>query len=73
MTDDKPLSFHIDSAEQTVPEMDQSIRCPDHPTTEPEVGYGMAGGGIGVYEFCPMCGRILCKSQDPEMQHLADD
>lgn len=29
-----------------------------------ETGYGLAGGGIGPYEYCKKCDRILCKSQD---------
>jgi hypothetical protein len=33
-----------------------------------EMGYGLAGGGgIGPYMYCPSCGQIAHKSQDPEM------
>jgi hypothetical protein len=64
MTDEKPFTVLIDSAEQTVPEMDQSIRCPDHPDLEPKMQYGLAGGGIGMYTYCDECGKILSKSQD---------
>jgi hypothetical protein len=39
--------------------------CPDHPTVEPEVGFGLAGGGYGAYTYCPVCHRILLKTQDP--------
>ena len=42
--------------------------CPDHPSIEPEAGYGLAGGGMGPYMYCPKCGRVLSKVQDPEME-----
>lgn len=29
-----------------------------------EMGYGLAGGGIGPYMYCPSCGTVLSKSQD---------
>ena len=32
-----------------------------------EQGYGLAGGGCGVYTYCPKCEVILDKWQDPEM------
>lgn len=33
-----------------------------------EMGYGLAGGGgIGPYMYCPGCGAVTAKSQDPEM------
>jgi hypothetical protein len=32
-----------------------------------EMGYGLAGGGIGVYEYCTECYTILHKTQDQEM------
>lgn len=39
--------------------------CPDHPDVEPECGYGMAGGGLGAYMYCPVCGMVLDKTEDP--------
>jgi hypothetical protein len=33
---------------------------------ETDVGYGLAGGGIGVYTYCTSCNRILDKTQDKE-------
>lgn len=27
-------------------------------------GYGMLGGGIGGYGFCPACDRVIWKCQD---------
>lgn len=31
-----------------------------------EMGYGMAGGGIGAYEYCPEHG-VIDKWPDPEL------
>lgn len=64
--DDKDeMFFHADSKEQdpSIPNLDH---CPDHPNAIPEMGYGMAGGGMGPYSFCPECGKMLSKSQDEE-------
>lgn len=40
---------------------EHSEKCP-HCGEPPEMNYGLAGGGIGVYAFC--CGRVLSKVQD---------
>jgi len=40
--------------------------CPEHPDVEPEVGFGLAGGGFGSYTICPECHRILSKVYDNE-------
>lgn len=65
MPQDKDFTFYVDSSEQdpNIPDVD---RCPDHPNVEPEMGYGMAGGGMGAYSFCPECGKVLSKTQDHE-------
>ena len=47
----------IDTA---IPQVD---RCPDHPGLIPEIGYGLAGGGMGVYSYCGECGRVISKTQ----------
>ena len=26
--------------------------------------YGLAGGGIGIYDFCDNCGEVVWKEQD---------
>lgn len=33
--------------------------------TPKEMGYGLAGGGIGPYMYCPKCGIVTDKSQEP--------
>lgn len=40
-------------------------RCPKCLSTDLEMGFGLAGGGIGPYTYCPKCGIIVNKSQDP--------
>ena len=63
MSDD--IKIHIDSSEID-PAIPQTDRCPDHPKLEPETGFGMAGGGYGVYTYCGECGRMLSKTQTEE-------
>ena len=31
-----------------------------------EMGFGLAGGGVGVYGFCEPCGRVIwkCATED---------
>ena len=33
-----------------------------------EVGYGLAGGGMGVYTYCNPCGRVVDKVQDRNIE-----
>lgn len=40
-------------------------RCPKCLTTNLEMGFGLAGGGYGPYSYCPTCGIVVNKSQDP--------
>lgn len=60
-----PFVLVIDSGEQTVPEITPE-NCPRCGTdsTEFESGYGLAGGGCGVYTACNTCGLIVSKRQD---------
>lgn len=48
----------------TVVTMPPRSSCPRHPGVEPEVGFGLAGGGYGAYTYCPTCGQILDKTQE---------
>lgn len=70
MTD--PINVHYDSAEQhpDVPTERQTCERDDCPGKKPyeegwECGYGMAGGGMGMYIYCKVCERIVEKTQDP--------
>lgn len=67
MTDNK-ISLHLDFTEQhpDIPSMAEAKLCPEHHDVPPEINYGLAGGGIGVYMICPVCGRILGKDQDDD-------
>ena len=58
---DKPV-VHIDYKDQdpNIPDVDKCPKC----NVYGESGYGLAGGGIGVYTYCPECGMILSKTQD---------
>lgn len=60
---------HLDMGEQhpDVPQLGAMARCPreDCPGEEGwEMGYGLAGGGCGAYEWCPTCERVVGKTQD---------
>lgn len=35
----------------------------EHPEASRKDGYGLAGGGMGVYTFCNKCNRVLCKDE----------
>lgn len=62
MSDDK-IHVHIDAAEQRadIPEIGPD-KCPKC-NVEAESGFGLAGGGYGVYTYCPQCGAMLSKTQ----------
>lgn len=68
MSNDKTPYLHIGyrNKRKELPELDDSLTCPEHPDAPVDSGYGMAGGGMGIYTCCSMCGRILSKSEDPE-------
>lgn len=56
---DKPTIIHVDPT-------DPPTLCPNC-RLGPEYwegGYGLAGGGIGVYTYCSGCGTIITKTQD---------
>jgi len=38
-----------------------------------ETGFGLAGGGYGVYEFCDQCGDIITKDQEHTEKEPSDD
>lgn len=61
------MTIFVDLAdkEDRIPEFNQDIKCPEHPDLDPETGYGMAGGGMGIYSFCGECDTILSKTIDP--------
>lgn len=74
MSDEKPLSstmvdgvvVHISRAHkrEELPDLGKAGKCAraDCPD-EFESGFGMAGGGFGIYEFCSVCQRIVSKTE----------
>jgi hypothetical protein len=40
--------------------------CEDHPDATHEEGFGLAGGGFGVYSVCNACGSVFDKVLLPE-------
>lgn len=67
MSKDNVIPFaHYDLSEQRkdIPEAGPT-HCPEC-KVEAESGFGLAGGGFGVYTFCPSCGKMLSKTQVEE-------
>ena len=66
---DKPM-FHIDAADKRpdLPDCGGADKCdnPQCPAPDFEVGFGLAGGGYGVYEYCEICGRVVSKTEVEE-------
>ena len=62
---DEQITLHVDSAEQTVPPMSGAQEC-YRCGTELEIGFGLAGGGYGVYEYCPKCAEVIGKDQEED-------
>lgn len=49
-------------SEQDDEPMNPCPRC----GAETEMGYGLAGGGCGVYLWCDVCQDVVSKTQDEE-------
>lgn len=61
MTD--KISVHIDSSEQRPDVLDHQVEnCPTCGATVID-GFGLAGGGMGIYGYCPKCERVVWKCQ----------
>lgn len=57
--------LHVD--ESTVSPSAALDHCPEHPdqtTANCEGGYGLAGGGMGAYYICGVCGSVFGKTDD---------
>ncbi len=54
------LAIHIDGAEIRTREAPEGV-CPND-GTRLETGYGLAGGGYGVYDYCPECFEAFNKA-----------
>lgn len=48
-------------------------KCPKCGSTDTEAGFGLAGGGYGVYWYCKDCNTIFDKVQDPTEENVISD
>ena len=59
----------IDHADKRpeIPELGKAKKCGDEQCPWPKFqdGYGLAGGGMGAYEYCNVCERVVSKTVDP--------
>lgn len=61
----EPMEDDVDLFAQPMSEAEpRHTRCPAHPDVQPEMGFGLAGGGYGPYSYCPVCNKIIHKTQD---------
>lgn len=59
-------TLHIDLVEQREDILTEQVDdCPKC-NTALEFGFGLAGGGMGTYGYCPKCERIIWKCQTEE-------
>lgn len=59
--------FHSEPANvrDDIKDVEHDGTCPTC-SDELVTGYGLAGGGIGVYEYCERCRKVVSKTPDPE-------
>jgi hypothetical protein len=57
-----------DAREKKLPDHGRALHCgrDDCPAPDFQTGFGLAGGGYGVYEYCETCGHIVSKTQAEE-------
>jgi hypothetical protein len=51
--------------DQVIPDHQGNGFCPYCKNPE-EISFGLAGGGYGVYGYCPNCNKVLWKVQERE-------
>jgi hypothetical protein len=59
----RDVRVHIDGVEQRPDILTEQVEACPTCSCELEQGYGMAGGGLGVYGYCPRCERVIWKCQ----------
>lgn len=61
--------FHLDAANKRkeLPEFQDRLDCP-HCGCETHTGFGLAGGGFGVYNYCDICEEVVAKTCEDEIQ-----
>jgi hypothetical protein len=64
---DKIVHIARSEKETDIPSIDDATKC-DREDCDPdmqwEVNYGLAGGGMGVYQYCKLCERVVGKDLD---------
>jgi len=67
MSEDPKIHIRIDSANKRkdLPECGDHDHCPTC-GGELEQGFGLAGGGFGVYTYCTECERVTSKTEIEE-------
>lgn len=62
----EPVLFHLDKSkiepQEKPPRSDGKCQ---YCGGETDMGYGLAGGGMGPYTYCSSCGKICDKMEDP--------
>jgi predicted RNA-binding Zn-ribbon protein involved in translation (DUF1610 family) len=58
------IHAHLEMAEQRKEVLTEQVEFCTSCGGSLEVVYGLAGGGIGVYGFCPACEQVIWKCQD---------
>lgn len=56
------IDIHIDASEKRAELPDAGLDSCPHCSGPLEDGFGLAGGGFGIYQFCAACGRIVSKT-----------
>ncbi len=64
MADDK-ITMHVDAASkrEDLPDMGSHDACPTCQGPL-QIGFGMAGGGYGVYTYCEACSEVTSKTDE---------
>lgn len=60
------IEIHIDANTKRKDIPETQFECCPHCQGELEFGFGLAGGGMGPYQYCHSCGRVVSKSDMPE-------
>jgi hypothetical protein len=55
------ITFIIDATEVREGILDHQVECCPECGGELIEGFGLAGGGLGVYGYCDPCGRVIWK------------
>lgn len=59
--------IHMSEKRPEIPELGKAKKCDNKDCPHPNFfqSYGLAGGGMGMYEYCNTCERVVSKTVDP--------